>query len=255
MLAISCILIAAAGYLINDLYDRKIDIINKPSQLEPLSKNVILVLYTVLNITALVISYIYATPVLFTLFPISIFLLWIYSALLKKLPLVGNIIIAVLSGIIPIIYLFAQNEFFTDCQTPLSQINTTEIIFHFSILAFLSTLSREIVKDIEDIKGDQAEDLKTLPIVIGVNAAKYITLLFILITLTWLIYFIKNQTEFNLQNIAFWIAFLGSFLPLIVSIVILITAANKKKFNQISTLIKISMIGFLLFIIAIALNQ
>ena len=81
-LTISTLLIAAAGYLINDYYDIEIDFINKAHKQNPLSKQALLTGYIILNSTALILSFTFAfSNYIFWIFPSSIFLLWLYSLL------------------------------------------------------------------------------------------------------------------------------------------------------------------------------
>ena len=108
-LTISTLLIAAAGYLINDYYDKEIDFINKGNKQNPLSKQALLTGYIILNITALILSFTFAfSNYIFWIFPSSIILLWLYSFKLKGLPFIGNLIVALLSAAVPFIYLSIQ---------------------------------------------------------------------------------------------------------------------------------------------------
>jgi len=248
-LTIATILIAAAGYLINDYYDKETDSINKPNRKNNLSKNVILVTYILLNAIALILSFSFTSnSVLTWIFPFSTLLLWLYSYKLKGLPFIGNLSIAVLSATIPLIYFITMNSNNIDCQTPFPQITATAIILTFSALAFFSTFSREIVKDIEDLEGDTATGLKTIPIVLGKTTAKVFTIFFLIITLLILGLLVKEKDYFNFSVTSLITVGLFGFIPLLLAISKTFQGKEKKHFKQAGNLIKIGMFGFLLFI-------
>ena len=244
-LTISTLLIAAAGYLINDYYDKETDFINKGNKRNLLSKQVLLSGYSILNITALVLSYTFAlSNYMFLIFPSSIFLLWLYSVKLKGLPFIGNFIVATLSATVPIIYLSVQDisiDRFT--HTP-----PLDLIITLSFLALFSTLARELVKDIEDIQGDKAQGLKTTPILWGIKTAKNWALIFLLCTLFILGLLIAGITYFDFKIISLVIVTIFGILPLLLCVAKLYQGVEKTHYKQAGNLIKSSMFGFLLFI-------
>jgi 4-hydroxybenzoate polyprenyltransferase len=242
VLTISTLLIAAAGYLINNYYDKEIDIINKGNKLNTLSKEALLTGYSILNITALILSFTFAlSNYIFCIFPCSIFLLWLYSFSLKGLPFIGNLSVALLSATVPIIYLSIQGLTHASASS-------VDLITTFSFLAFFSTLAREVVKDIEDIKGDKAQGLKTIPILWGIKTAKFYTIFFLLCTLFILGLLIAGIDYFNFTILSLVIASIFGVLPLLLSVAKSYQATEKKHYKQAGNYIKISMFGFLLFI-------
>ena len=248
-LIVSTILIAAAGYLINDFYDKEIDLVNKPKQKEPLGKPILLIGYITLNLIALIISFSFAPTIdIFMVFPGSIILLWLYSYKLKGFPFIGNFSIAILSATIPVIYFITMDSNRIDCQTPFPQIAASELILIFSVLAFFGTLSREIVKDIEDIKGDSIAGLKTIPILFGISTAKVFSILFLMFTLIILALVIKEKDYFNFSITSLITVGLLGFTPLLLAVLKTFQGTEKKHFKQAGNLIKLSMFGFLTFI-------
>ena len=244
-LTISTLLVAAAGYLINDYYDKEIDFINKGQEQNLLSKQVLLSGYSILNIAALVLSYTFAlSNYIFLIFPSSIFLLWLYSFKLKGLPFIGNFIVATLSAAVPVIYLSIQ-DFSLDrfSHTP-----SLDLIISFSFLALFSTFARELVKDIEDIQGDKAQGLITIPILWGIKTAKTWALFFLLCTLFILGLLITEIAYFNFNIISLVIVTIFGITPLLLCVAKLYQGAEKKHYRQAGNLIKLSMFGFLLFI-------
>lgn len=242
ILTISTLLIAAAGYLINDYYDKEIDFINKAHKQNSLSKKALLKGSIILNIIALTLSFTFAlTHLIFWVFPCSIFLLWLYSFRLKGLPFIGNLSVALLSATVPFIYLSIQD--LAHAHT-----SSVDLIIIFSFLAFFSTLARELVKDIEDIEGDKTQELKTIPILWGIKTAKFWTIFFLLCTLFILGLLIAGSNYFDFTILSLLIATIFGFLPLLLSVAKSYQATEKKHYKQAGNHIKISMFGFLLFI-------
>jgi 4-hydroxybenzoate polyprenyltransferase len=160
-LALSTVLIAAAGYIINDYYDVKIDTINKPDRVvlgQVIKRRVALWGHILLNAAALSMAAA-LSKLIFALHFLSGFLLWLYSNKLKRLVLWGNLSIALLTSLAMLeVQLFFGGSF--------------KLVFVFALFAFFISLIREVVKDIEDRKGDKAFGCKTIPIVWGIRKTK-----------------------------------------------------------------------------------
>ncbi|GAA4434150.1 geranylgeranylglycerol-phosphate geranylgeranyltransferase [Pontibacter saemangeumensis] len=162
-LTFSTVCIAAAGYIINDYYDVKIDAINKPERLlvgRIIRRRRAMFAHLVLSFAGVLIGGLLMVRVgLINLG--AVLLLWGYSARLKKLPLIGNVAIALLSASMLLVVAVYD-----------AMLNKTTL--GYALFAFLISLIREIIKDIEDMKGDSSFDCRTLPIVLGMRGAKYI---------------------------------------------------------------------------------
>jgi 4-hydroxybenzoate polyprenyltransferase len=171
MLVLASAATIAGGYIINNFYDSEKDLINRPikSRLDRLvSQNTKLSLYFVLNFAAVVMaSYVSFKAVIF--FSIYIFGIWFYSHKLKKLPFIGNLT----STILTITPFFAIFMYYKNFET---------VIFVHAIFLFLLISMRELTKDLENIKGDLAQDYHTIPIVYGEKVSK--TMLTILTVFT-----------------------------------------------------------------------
>lgn len=161
LLSISTVIIAAAGYIINDYYDVKIDLINKPQRVvvgRILKRRVAMIAHTILNFTGIGIGFFISWKVGLLNF-LCAFILWLYSNQLKRIAFLGNLSVALLTGLaILVIGLVFEPD------------NT--LIMAYSLFAFAFTLIREIIKDIEDLKGDSTFGCKTLPVVYGVRRTK-----------------------------------------------------------------------------------
>lgn len=161
-LVLSTVLIAAGGYLINDYYDIKIDYINRPDRVVAgrfIKRRWILIFHTVFtSLGILAAGYVSLKIGLINFLASG--LLWLYSNQLKRIPLWGNLAISFLTGLsVYMVYYYYQSSFF--------------LIISYAAFAFFMSIIREIVKDLEDMKGDKAFNLKTLPIRYGVERTKY----------------------------------------------------------------------------------
>jgi 4-hydroxybenzoate polyprenyltransferase len=171
LLATSTTLIAAGGYIINDYFDVKIDEINKPNRVTvelQFKRRQIMFAQIILNFVALVLSLPLALKAghisLIGIQLLCILLLVLYSAYFKRQVLSGNIVVAILTALTvytPAIY-----------EAQILGYDAIYSIAAITLFAFLFTLLREIIKDLEDIKGDEADACKTLPIVYGTQASK-----------------------------------------------------------------------------------
>lgn len=227
LLASSTILIAAAGYIINDYYDVKIDLINKPERVvigKTLSRRVAILLHTFLSIAGVAIGFFMHWKIGVTNF-LSAFLLWWYSNNLKRLPLVGNITVALLTGLSVAIVILLYPQY-----------GATSILV-YALFAFFITLVREIIKDMEDLKGDNTFGCKTLPIIWGMRRTKNV-----IYTLTGMFIFVIIVVHFTLEPLPlyFFLAFL--FLPIVILIARLARADTKKDYAHLSALCKIIML-------------
>lgn len=175
LVALSTLFIAAAGYLINDYHDVKIDAINRPQRIlvgKILRRREMLLVYSILNLIALVMGFLVSYKIL-AIHIVSISSLWFYSAHLKKTPFWGNLLIAFLTALSILIIAVYYNSNYL-------------FVGLYASLAFFVSLIREIIKDIEDVKGDSAYGRHTLPIIYGQRGAKrfiYVIAFFFLVSL------------------------------------------------------------------------
>lgn len=178
LIILSTLLIAAAGYIINDYFDIKIDIVNKPQRViigRYLKRRMAIGTHQLLNILGvlcgLLVSYKVALVNIF-----SVSLLWLYSERYKRQMLIGNVVVSLLTSLALIILSMHYQE-------------NRNLVFIYSVFAFFISLIREIVKDIEDIRGDSAHGCRTLPIVLGIRGTKQVLygliLVFGVILLVW----------------------------------------------------------------------
>jgi 4-hydroxybenzoate polyprenyltransferase len=198
----------ASGYIINSFYDSKKDLINRPnkSQLDRLvSQKTKLRVYFSLNFfVALIAFFVSYRAVLF--FSVYIFLIWFYSHKIKKYTLVGNLMAAFLA-VLPffgiLLYFYLKMPLY---EIENNSIKLSVILSHASFL-FLLILIREMIKDLENLKGDLANNYKTIPIIYGEEVSKKIITG---LTLTTIIpvYFLINVYDVGYMDIYFYSCFI-----------------------------------------------
>jgi 4-hydroxybenzoate polyprenyltransferase len=226
LLSISTVLIAAAGYIINDYYDVKIDLINKPERVvigKSIARRFAILFHTVLSFSGVGIGFLLSWKIGIINF-LSVFLLWLYSNYLKRQPFVGNLTVALLTGLaIELInVLYAINN---------------QLVTIYALFAFFMTLIREIIKDMEDLKGDNSFGCRTLPIVWGIRKTKI--LVYILMMVFTMAVVALNRLYVGLP-MNYFLLFL--FLPMGLVLVRLLRADTIKDFNLLSQLCKVIML-------------
>ncbi len=226
ILSASTIVIAAAGYIINDYYDVKIDLINKPERVvigKEVNRRFALLFHTLLSFSGVGLGLLLNWKIGFINF-LAAFLLWWYSNDLKRQPFIGNFVVALLTGlsILVVNILFKVNHPF---------------VIIYSVFAFSITLVREVVKDMEDLKGDNTFGCKTLPILLGIRKTKFI--LYVLIVA----FIITVATISNLYlPIPSYYLYVFLFAPSLLLVIWLIRADTKRDFYQLSQMCKIIML-------------
>jgi len=264
-LVLATVLLAAGGYVINDYFDRKTDLVNHPDSVivdKTISSRMAIMLHIIFDAVAVLlgfyISYRIGHISLGLIFVLIAGILWFYSTSYKRQLLIGNFIVAILTALVPLMVVIYEipmlyNSYSTlDCNCKLLvdfNINKEYFsliysikwsVFAFAFFAFIITLIREIVKDIEDLEGDQTYGRKSLPVVAGVYFSKIVVIILVVVTILSLAYIYYNF--WDSINITFWYFLFALVLPMLFLIYKLIKANNKKDFHFASILIKIIML-------------
>ncbi len=260
LLMIASVLIAAAGYIINDYFDLNIDQVNKPQRTiidKVIKRRWAIIMHLFFSFTAILISlYIDLNSKTFWLGGsnlICAFLLFGYSISLKKKLLWGNILISALTAWVVIVcFLCYYNAFYcSNCDINFLELYNNRFIrisFLYAGFAFVISLIREVVKDLEDIDGDKRYGCKTMPIAWGIPASK----VFVAVWLVVLICMIILVQFYVLQFGWFWsvvYCFILIMLPLIWILRKLFMAQVPKDYHRLSTVIKFVMMAGLLSMI------
>ena len=238
---INILITAAFGYVINDSFDKKSDLLNEKLNKSKLDSRQLAQSAAIFLLFSIVVSLIHFNKTFFILNLIVLIGLFLYSWKMKHLPLLGNLTIASFAGLCPLIGYINHPEFQFQISSSALSINEMyqlSIPFLVGIMAFLSTLSREIVKDLEDIDGDLAVRSKTLPILFGKSAAKIIALIILICTASLTLFALICKENYSLSfTTCVCIVFL-LVVPIFTAIVKLIQANSKADFFKVSNLHK-----------------
>ena len=268
LLIVSVVGIAAGGYVINDYFDVKIDRINRPDNLvvtRIISRDTAMHIFyglTAVGVIAgtVVAWWAHSWTLLFTYVVIP-GLLWFYSASYKRMFLIGNLVVAFASAIVPLLVAIANADYLHHLyQNALAYSPIVGELYvwtgGFAAFAFLLTWVREIVKDIEDIEGDREMECRTLPIVWGDKVAKIIATILLVVIATLIVYILFAVLPFSHEwkSLPTRYVVFGLIVPILCSIVLLWAANNRTEYHRVQTIIKFAMFMGMLFSYVIATN-
>lgn len=261
LLVLSTVLIAAAGYVINNIFDQDTDLENKPNNLivgRSISETAAYNIYGVLNITGVGIGFylsnVISKPGFASVFILIAATLYIYATSLKQIMLIGNIIVALLLSLsVLIIGIF---DLYPAINPENQQIMAIlfSILIDYAVFAFLINFLREIIKDLEDINGDYNQGMKTLPIVFGVKRTSKLVFALSFIPIISLLAYIKNYFMANNLHFAALYSIVFVLAPLFYFTLKSWEPKTKKDFHKLSTLLKWILLFGILSILIITLN-
>ena len=254
LLSLSTVMLAAAGYIINDYFDTKIDTVNKPDEVivgRKIKRRVAMGAHLIISFIAIAIGYYLARKVgmykLVFIHVLSAGFLWFYSTDFKKQLLLGNLVVATLAAMVPLIVgLYEIPLLIREYRDLLLERSTNfNFIFYFVLayagFSFLTTMVREIIKDMEDYTGDKEFGRNTVPIAFGMKTASYIVIALILIMMGLLAFpMMKQWTSGDKISFVYFLAFLQ--IPLLVLIRKMIKAQSSIDFSSASSWSKIIMV-------------
>jgi 4-hydroxybenzoate polyprenyltransferase len=255
ILVISTCLLAAAGYVINDYFDIRADLINRGSIIvgNTVTRRMAMLYHNVLNILGVIGgTYVSARIGYFWLgifFVLITGLLYFYSATYKRQFMLGNIIVAILVAMVPMLVVVydAAPIFVYYSQTAVNFPGVGILFFWvggFALFAFLTTLIREIIKDMEDCEGDRETGKKTLPVRAGLTTCKTVVIFFSLITVA-LLYFVWAVYLHDRITLIYITLLLA--VPFAVVIYKVLTGSEKDQFHKASSLMKLIMVAGILY--------
>jgi 4-hydroxybenzoate polyprenyltransferase len=259
LLVIATIFITAGGYVINDYFDIQTDLINKGKVIvgTKIPRRQAMMWHNIFNIagvaTGFFISWQTGYIWLGTLFLVVSGLLYFYSASYKRQFLIGNIIVAVLTAMVPLLVVFYEWPWlYKHYSVNAIKMPDISFIFYwtggFALFAFITTLTREIIKDIEDFEGDVAYGRNTVPVIIGVLSSKIVSICLIIITIALLFlvwYFFINDT--------ITIVYLSVFivLPLLYVVYKVVMSRNKHQLHRAGSVMKLAMLTGILYAVVV----
>ncbi|MBW6491038.1 MAG: geranylgeranylglycerol-phosphate geranylgeranyltransferase [Lentimicrobium sp.] len=263
LLVLSVVMIAGAGYIINDYFDLKTDRFNKPDRVllgQYFSRRRAIFFHIVLNFLAIIAGFYVAwesgSLSIGFIFPMTAFLLWLYSVRYKRMVLWGNIVVAFLSAfVIIVVWLFeflalrSLPETFVALMGSMGLI--TRFIIAYALFAFMVSLIREVIKDAEDIKGDGQTGCLTFPVVYGQGAARMLALYLSIVTLVLLILAIWWFFRLEFLAVAIYLI-IAALLPLVFILFRLKSATEKRDFSLLSNLWKLLMLAGILSMVPLS---
>jgi 4-hydroxybenzoate polyprenyltransferase len=257
LLVLTTVLLAAAGYVINDYFDTGTDLVNRPDTVvvgKSISRRTAMTLHLILNIVAVIIGLYISWQIhlwkLVIIYVLITGLLWYYSSSYKKMFLIGNIIVAVLTAMVPLMTVLyeipALNQKYSDVLLRIG-VNFYDVFFWivgFSIFAFITTLNREIIKDAEDFKGDNAYGSRSLPVIAGIKTVKYVTSGITLLTIGLIIfaYFYYVRIPANPEFITPSYILIFLILPSLYLIYKIFKAKEQQDWKKAGNLLKLIML-------------
>lgn len=229
----------ASGYIINSFYDSEKDLINRPrkTMLDRLvSQRTKLTAYFVLNFLSVIIaSYVSFKAVIF--FSLYIFGIWFYSHKIKKYPFIGNLVASTLA-VTPFFAVFIYYK------------NFDLVIFVHATFLFLIIAMREMIKDLENLKGDLAHNYRTIPVVYGIKTSKQ------LLSILWLLTCVPIYLFFTKFDIGYMVFYFYSSIILLVLFILLLWKASKKsQYILLHNLLKFLIVVGVLSIAFINVNR
>ncbi|MBL4754942.1 MAG: geranylgeranylglycerol-phosphate geranylgeranyltransferase [Flavobacteriales bacterium] len=261
ILVLSMILVGSGGYIINDYFDTKVDRKNERLRNvvgKTIKRRVAMVLHVVVNSLGILLGAYVAYKVgVYWLVLVNIgyaTLLWFYSTDFKHQPVIGNFVISLLTSCVPLVVIAFELPPIIRTNYELAVANWPVIglvLFYtagFALFAFLTNLIREIVKDMEDIKGDLFVGSKTLPIVFGIRNTKTVIVVLILTTMILLAY-VQIIFSFNLLVFFYFVVLVQ--IPLVFITVKLLNNNSKKTYHLISEVMKFIMVIGIMFTIVL----
>jgi 4-hydroxybenzoate polyprenyltransferase len=251
LLIAASICIAAGGYVINDYFDLNIDKVNRPDSLvieRSIKRRWAIVWHLALSITGLVLSFVVCRrignylPGLFN--ALSVLLLWLYSTTFKKQLLIGNVIISLLtSWVVLVLYVCEAGIGFHRLEG--GQLTFVKSVYKWAILyggfAFMASLIREVVKDMEDMAGDARYGCRTMPIVWGLRSTKVFTAVWVIVLFFSVFAVAVYALMLSREMLALYLA-TAVMLPVASTGVKIHKAFTSADFAKLSRLLKIVML-------------
>jgi 4-hydroxybenzoate polyprenyltransferase len=255
ILIAATVCITAGGYIINDYFDIRTDLINRGKVIvgTKIPRRQAILWHSILNIAGVAAGFYISWRAgyfwLGTIFLLVSGLLYFYSASYKRQFLLGNLIVSVLTSMVPfMVVLFEWSALYRYYSVYAIDLPDLGFLFFwvggFSLFAFLTTLIREIIKDTEDFEGDTAYGRNTIPVIIGIMASKIVAISLIIITIVslFLVWHFFVNDKITLVYISAAIV-----APLLYVIYLLVVSTDKVLLHRAATIMKIVMLAGILY--------
>ena len=261
LLILSTVLIAAGGYVINNIFDQATDNDNKPDQVvvgKSISETLAYNIYLVLNIVGVGIGFylsnVISKPGFASIFIMIAATLYLYATSLKQMMLIGNLIVALLLSFSVIIIGVFDLFPVTNPGNQQLMADLFAVLLDYALFAFIINFIREIVKDLEDVNGDYNQGMNTLPIALGINRTSKLVLIISFIPLVLIVLYINTYFMSNNLYIATIYTLLFIVSPLLYFIIKMASAKKTKDFHHLSTILKLVILFGLFSIVIVTYN-
>jgi len=261
LLVMATVLLTAAGYVINDYFDRRIDQINKPDKVvvgKTINRRTAMTLHWVFNVIGVVLGFYVSWKIgiykLGFIFLIITGILWYYTTSYKKQFLIGNLVVALLTALVPLMVILYELPLLNTLYGPTVILHDADFrgIFYwvlaFSVFAFITTLIREMVKDTEDFEGDSMYGGNTLPIIAGIFITKVVIISLSLVTLAGIVvlYFTFLNDWLSAVYGSVWL-----IMPFLIFMFLIIKAKTQKEYHLASTIMKLIMLNGIFYSVVV----
>lgn len=261
VLVFATMALTAAGYTINDYFDTKTDLVNRPEEVvvgRKIPRRIAMGTHSTLNVLGVIAGFWATYKVgiyqLGFIFLIVAGLLWYYSTTYKRQFLIGNLLVALLTAMVPFMVILFEISLLNAHYGEVLRKNLLNLnhivawVGAFSYFAFFTTLAREIIKDMEDYEGDTAYGRNTLPIILGIRTTKIVVsviLTLIIASILWL----WNAYLSDVQSLVYFTVLL--IVPTLYLYVILYKAESPKAYRKASNVAKVIMLFGILYAIMV----
>lgn len=259
LLVLGTVLITMGGYIINDYFDTKIDEINKPHKVlvgKAISRQKVIMMHQVITglgmLCGLVVAWHTRSITIGMIFIFIPGLLWFYSTAYKRQFLVGNLIVGLITAFVPmVVALLEQSYLVMTYGEELIRYGVVADIYKwvgfFAIFAFCLTILREMVKDLQDEKGDRELECRTVPIVLGANGAKVIITILSALLIFAVGYLVFVHISYSSDSLMSNFLLYGICGSLLFFVFVLIKAQSPKDYAFVQNILKLIMLAGVLF--------
>jgi 4-hydroxybenzoate polyprenyltransferase len=261
LLVLSTVLIAAGGYVINNIFDQATDNDNKPDQVivgKSISETQAYNIYLGLNIVGVGIGFylsnVIAKPGFASIFIMIAATLYLYATSLKQMMLIGNIIVALLLSFSVIIIGVFDLFPVTNAGNQQLMADLFSVLLDYALFAFIINFIREIVKDLEDVNGDYNQGMNTLPIALGIDRTSKLVFILSFIPLVLVVLYINTYYMANNLQLATLYALFFIITPLLYFIIKMASAKKNNHFHHLSTVLKLIILFGLFSIVIVTYN-
>ncbi len=265
VLTVGQLLVAAGGYIVNDYFDMKADKVNRPDSRivgQEVSRGTATTYHLWMSVAGCILGLLVSMRIGFwqlgLLFPFEVGMLWFYSSAYKGMFLVGNLVVAFLVATLPFLPSLYEYRGLIAVDDPsiAAGVFDPAVLIYWSVgyaaFAFLMTLIREIIKDMEDIEGDIEQGCSTMPIVIGQTATKIVVAVLIAVTMVGLYFAYSNFLGHDLKS-GIYLG-VAVALPMVFLLVKVLMIKVKSDCHFCSTVAKVIMALGMLYLLIVWYN-